>query len=411
MKRFGLIGKKLAHSLSPQIHSVYGDYEYKLFPLEPGELDGFFRERAFDGLNVTIPYKQTVIPYLSSLSPVAQRLNSVNTVTVDNNGSLHGDNTDFFGFVYTLERAGIDVSGKKVLVLGSGGSSHTVCAVCEDKGADRITVVSRSGSANYNNLHAYSDSEVIINTTPVGMYPSNGKSPIDLSAFPHCEAVCDLIYNPMKTALLLQAEKLGLLHTNGMSMLAAQAKYSSELFTGASLEHSLIEIAIDRANGIIRSIVLIGMPGCGKSSVGVALANRLGKVFLDTDDIVKINTDKTPAQLIRSEGENIFRDAESEAAIQAGKATGAVIATGGGIVLKESNMDALRQNALVVFIDRDLHRLATSDRPLSTGKNTLKKLWEQRLPLYKKYADIVIDGNASITEVAEKTLSALKTYT
>jgi shikimate dehydrogenase len=272
-------------------------------------------------------------------------------------------------------------------------------------------VVSRSGSANYNNLHAYSDSEVIINTTPVGMYPSNGKSPIDLSAFPHCEAVCDLIYNPMKTALLLQAEKLGLLHTNGMSMLAAQAKYSSELFTGASLEHSLIEIAIDRANGIIRSIVLIGMPGCGKSSVGVALANRLGKVFLDTDDIVKINTDKTPAQLIRSEGENIFRDAESEAAIQAGKATGAVIATGGGIVLKESNMDALRQNALVVFIDRDLHRLATSDRPLSTGKNTLKKLWEQRLPLYKKYADIVIDGNASITEVAEKTLSALKTYT
>ncbi|PKM63066.1 MAG: shikimate kinase [Firmicutes bacterium HGW-Firmicutes-21] len=401
MKRFGLLGGVLSHSFSPQIHSVYGDYEYKMFLLAPEALEPFFKKKDFDGINVTIPYKQAVIPYVTSLSPIARRLNSVNTITVAPNGNIYGDNTDYRGFSYMLKKAKISVTGKKVVVLGSGGSSRTVYAVCEDEGAAEVIIVSRGGSINYDNLNTQSDAEIIINTTPVGMYPNNGRSPVKLDMFSKCEAVADLIYNPLKSALILQAEKLRLNYINGMSMLAAQAKYSSELFTGIPLEDELIERAVDTVNGIMQNIVLIGMPGCGKSSIGRVLAKRLGKAFLDSDTMVYNKTGKSAAEIIRSDGERAFREEERLAAQNAGKTTGSVIATGGGIVLDERNIDALKQNGIIVYIDRNIELLETADRPLSSGVEALKKLYDLRNPLYKKHSDFIINGNGSISETAD----------
>lgn len=399
MKRFGLLGEKTSHSFSPQIHSVYGDYEYKLYNVELENLAEFIKKCEFDGLNVTIPYKQTVIPYCSELSPIAARLNSVNTITVKNDGTLYGDNTDYKGFLYMLKKTDISIKNKKVLVLGSGGASHTVCAVCKDEDAKEVIVVSRKGNANYDNLHLHSDAEIIINTTPVGMYPNNGYSPVNLALFPNCKAVADLIYNPQKTALLLQAEKLRLHYVNGMTMLAAQAKYSSEQFTGNNLDDSLIEKAVETVSNSMRNIVLIGMPGCGKSSVGLRIAKEKEKKFLDTDQMIIEKTGKKPADIIISDSEPMFREIEKMIVLEAGKSTASIIATGGGVVLDQRNIDALRQNGVIVFIERDLDNLATTNRPLS--KN-IEDLYKFRYPHYKNCADIVIDGNGSVYETVNK---------
>lgn len=405
MKHCGLLGEKLSHSFSPQIHSVYGDYEYKLYPVEPNELGSFLLKKNFDGLNVTIPYKQTVIPYCSSLSETAARLNSVNTITVNQDGTLHGDNTDYNGFSYMLEKANISVKNKKVLVLGSGGASHTVCAVCKDKGASEVLVVSRSGKLNYGNLNLHSDAQVIVNATPVGMYPNNGTSPVNLSIFSKLESAADLIYNPLKTAFLLQAEKIGINYVNGLSMLAAQAKYSSEMFTGIHLENNLIEKAVNIVKRKMQNIVLIGMPGCGKSSIGKRLAQKLGRRFLDTDEIVFSNTGRTASEIIKADGEIKFRKAEKTAVKEAGKTTASVIATGGGIVLDEKNMDSLKQNGTIFFLKRSINNLATANRPLSADKNALQKLYKTRLPLYNKYADFIIDNNGNFVKTVDLLLN------
>lgn len=405
--KFGLLGEKLAHSFSPLIHSVYGNYEYTLFPVAPEDLPAFFKERCFDGINVTIPYKQTVIPYCGILSPIAKRLNSVNTITVKD-GLLCGDNTDYAGFLYLLKTGGITLQGKKVLILGSGGSSHTVQAVCMDEGAREIVIVSRTGKVNYENLYLQSDADVIINTTPVGMYPNNGKSLVDLKLFPSLEAVADIIYNPQRTALLLQAEKLGLKHINGMPMLAAQAKYSSELFTGTVLDDALIEKAVETVNKATRNIIFIGMPGSGKSTIGRMIAKKLGRAFLDTDEMVHKMSGRTPAEIIRTDGEPAFREIERQAVLEAGKQTSAVIATGGGIIIDERNMDALRQNGFLIFLDRSIDKLETRNRPLSVNTDALKQLYEKRLPLYKKYADMTADSNGGLEETAEKIYEAIK---
>lgn len=405
--RFGLLGEKLGHSFSPLIHSVYGDYEYNLFPVAPTDLPAFFVNRCFDGINVTLPYKQAVIPYCDVLSPVAKRLNSVNTITVKD-GLLYGDNTDFAGFSYLLKKGGIIVKGKKVLILGSGGSSHTVQAVCEDEGAKEIIVVSRTGKVNYENITLHSDADVIFNTTPVGMYPNNGKSPVDLTLFPKLEAVADIIYNPQRTALLLQAEKQGIKTINGISMLAAQAKYAAELFTGTSLEDALIEKAVATVNKQTRNIVFIGMPGSGKSSIGRIIAQKLGKRFIDTDELVREMTGRAPSDIIKTDGEPVFREIERQAAIEAGKQTSAVIATGGGIILDERNIDSLRQNGFLIFLDRSIEKLEIRNRPLSSGMDALKKLYEIRYSLYKKYADMTVDSNTTLQETAEKIFELIK---
>lgn len=407
MKRYGLLGEKLGHSFSPQIHSVFGDYEYKLFPVAPDEIETFFAKREFDGINVTIPYKQTVIPYCQFISPIAERLHSVNTITVLPNGALYGDNTDYQGFLVMLQKANISVKGKKVLVLGNGGSSHTACAVCEDEGASVVVVISRSGKDNYDNLHLHSDANILINTTPVGMYPNNGKSPVNLSDFPNCEAVADLIYNPQKTALLLQAEKIGLNYVNGMTMLVAQASVSSEQFTGIRIEDSMVEKAVKTVSSSMQNIVLIGMPGCGKSTIGKVLSKILNKHFFDSDEIITKLFEKSPSVIIKTEGEASFREKESNVIFETGKTTASIISTGGGVILNEKNMENLRQNGNIIFIDRSLDQLETSGRPLSNGVNALQSLYEYRIPLYKKYADYIVNGNGSIHETVNQILNYL----
>lgn len=405
MKVYGLLGEKLRHSFSPKIHAVYGDYYYVLFETEPNRISEFFKAKLFDGLNVTVPYKQTVIPFCQGLSPIAKRLGAVNTI-IKKNGGLFGDNTDYIGFLYLLKKSKIDIKGKKVIILGSGASSRTVRAVCEDLNVGNITVISRTGENNYENLNKHYDAQIIINTTPVGMYPKNINSPIKLADFISPEAVIDLIYNPLKTILLMEAEELGIPFVNGLPMLAAQAKTSSEMFTGVLLEDTLIEKATKSVKNKMQNIVLIGMPGCGKTSVGRALAKKVGKKFLDTDEAIYYETKRTPADIIRQDGEEFFRKIESVVAARAGRSTCHVVATGGGMVLNEQNMLSFSQNAVIIHLERSIDKLITEDRPLS--ENSLDDLFKVRQPLYEKYADYTVDSNESVENTTNKIIELIK---
>ena len=398
-KRCGLLGERLAHSYSPQIHAELSDYEYRLYEKKPEELEAFLRHGDFDGLNVTIPYKKDVIPYCRSLSEAAHSIGSVNTLTRQSDGSLHGDNTDYFGFAYLLKKIGVKPEGK-VLILGNGGSSLTVQAVLNDR---NFVVVSRKGENNYSNIEKHHDAIMIINTTPVGMYPNNGVSPIsDLAAFKNCRAVTDLIYNPARTELFMQAEELGIPCINGLAMLVAQAKKAAELFTGAPIADDVIDTITEKIARETRNIVLIGMPGCGKTSIGVKLARILRREFADSDDLIKKTAGKSIPAVFEEDGEEVFRKLESETLNELCKQSGLVIATGGGVVTKAANKRTLRQNGIVVFLDRDIRNLPVSDRPLSK-RDGVESLASVRLPLYADWSDCtvpVIPGR-EITQTAE----------
>ena len=303
----GLIGRKLSHSFSPKIHSLLGAYTYRLIPLEPEEVGEFLKKGEFHGLNVTIPYKKTVMEYCAELTPAARRIGSVNTILRRPDGTLLGDNTDYNGFLYQLNATGAQVAGKKALVLGSGGASLTVRTVLAEQGAREIVVISRTGENNYHNLDRHADAQIIVNTTPVGMYPKNGESLIDLSQFPHCEAVFDLIYNPAKTQLLLQAQRRGLIWANGLGMLVAQAKVASERFQGKELPDSLVAQIIRRLERETHNILLIGMPGCGKTTIGQALAQKLGRPLADVDEKIVAEAGCSIPEIFAKEGEEGFR--------------------------------------------------------------------------------------------------------
>ncbi len=401
-KTFGLIGNPLGHSFSPQIHSLLGGYTYGLFPMEENEVAPFLEKRTFDGINVTIPYKQTVIPFCDRISDEVERIGSVNTIVREADGSLSGYNTDHFGFTLMLRRAGIDPKGKKALVLGSGGSSKTAVCALKDLGASEVVVISRSGENNYQNLHLHSDAFLIVNTTPVGMYPKNGASPIDLSAFPKCEAVADLIYNPEKTALILEAEKRGLLYSGGLYMLVAQAAKASELFAGNTYTEDDMEKVYRSVVCGMRNVILVGMPGSGKSTVGRYVAELLGRELADSDDFITKTTGISPAEWINTKGEAEFRRIETEAIAELSKRSGLVIATGGGAVTVEKNHAMLRQNGRVFFINRKLSLLARDGRPLSAGNLSL--MYEKRLPLYRSVCDFEIstDESSDVKETAKK---------
>ncbi|MBQ9551660.1 MAG: shikimate kinase [Clostridia bacterium] len=406
---FGLLGKKLGHSYSPFLHECLsgGSYDYELFEKEENEVADFVQHGDYTGMNVTIPYKQTVIPFMARLTPEAQRIGAVNTVTRLPDGGLLGDNTDYFGFCYLLRRAGIEVSGKKVLVLGSGGASKTAVTVCRDQNAKEVVVISRGGENNYNNLHLHKDTAVIINATPVGMFPHNGVSPVDLAAFPQCEAVADMIYNPAVTELLRQAKARGCIAVNGLPMLCAQAFRASERFLNRSLDENLIEKTIAATEQKMRSIVLIGMPGCGKSTAAALLAEELGREKLDTDEEIEKKLGQSIPSVFAEKGEGYFRDAETEVCHEVGKRSGAVIATGGGAVVREENVIALKQNAVVVFLDRPLQALATQGRPLSqNGK--LEELYRQRLPIYKAVCDFTVQTDDDPIITVKRILEVLK---
>ena len=402
----GLLGRKLGHSYSPQIHSYLGDYPYVLFEKEPEEIGDFLKNGDFTGINVTIPYKKDVIPYVDELSPVAKRLGAVNTIVRRKDGSLFGHNTDFFGFSTMVRRSGLSVAGKKVLVLGSGGASNTAVAVLEELGA-KVVIISRSGENNYGNLHLHADAAMIVNTTPVGMYPNTEDSPVDLSGFPKLEGVLDVIYNPARTALLQQAESRGIVARNGLLMLVAQAKEAAEYFLDSPIDDAKIDRIYQILSDQMQNIVLIGMPGCGKSTVGKLLAEKLGRNFVDADETIVELAGKPIPEIFAADGEAVFREWETKALSQLGKQSGLVIATGGGCVTKERNYPLLHQNGRIFWLKRSLDVLPTDGRPLSQG-NKLSDMYSIRKPMYLRFADHIIDNNGSVEDTLAAILSKLE---
>lgn len=402
----GLLGRKLGHSYSPQIHEYLGSYSYDLFEREPNEIEDFLRNGDFTGINVTIPYKKDVIPFLDELSPTAVKMGSVNTVVRRKDGSLFGHNTDYFGFTSMVHRSGIQVAGKKVLVLGSGGTSNTAVKALEDLGA-QVIIVSRSGENNYDNLHVHQDAAVIVNTTPVGMYPNTGVSPVDLSCFPTLEGVLDVIYNPAKTQLLLDAEKLGLPHENGLWMLVAQAKEAAEYFGGSPLPDSIIEIVYNKMSAKMKNIILVGMPGSGKSTIAALLAEQLGRSIIDADQKVIELAGKSIPDIFAEDGEAIFRQWETQALSDLGKKSQLIIATGGGCVTQQRNYPLLHQNGMIFWLQRELDLLPTDGRPLSLIQK-LSDMYAMRKPMYEAFSDYQIDNNGTCQESIHQILSILE---
>ena len=401
----GLLGRTLSHSYSPQIHAFLGAYDYDLFSVEEAQLKDFLIHGDWQGLNVTIPYKKAVIPYLDDMTPIAQRLGAVNTI-VYKDGKRIGHNTDYYGFQSLLNHSGLSPAGKKCIVLGSGGASSVVQAVLEELGG-QVVVISRSGENHYGNLHLHSDARILVNATPVGMYPENSISPVDFTLFPQLEGVLDLIYNPARTQLLLDAEKLGIPSDNGLWMLVAQAKEAAEWFTGHAMEENLIPQIHHTLSSRMENIVLIGMPGCGKTTIGQALAEKLGKPFADSDALVEKMAQKTIPRIFAEDGEAIFRQWETKALAELGKQSGMVIATGGGAVTQSVNYRLLRQNSRIFWVQRALEQLPIQGRPLSQSKS-LDTLWQERANLYRKFADHIIENNSTITDAVHAILEVLK---
>ena len=398
---YGLLGEHLPHSFSPQIHKALGNENYNLFEVAPESLEKFMRDKNFKGINVTIPYKKAVMPYLDEISPEAKKIGAVNTVKVID-GKLYGDNTDYFGFKYMVEKSGINIYNKKALVLGNGGASLTVQAVLKDMGAREIVVLSRNGDDNYVNMYIkHSDAEIIVNTTPVGMYPDNLNTLVDLDKFEKLSGVLDVVYNPLKTRLILDAEARNIPSSAGLSMLVAQAKKAHEIFFDITLDNKICEQIEHSLTLQMCNIVLIGMAGCGKSTIGKRLAELLKKDIVYTDEMI-VNTENKPIpEIFAEKGEDYFRWCENIAVNIVGKGKSQIIATGGGVITRPENYNSLKQNGIIIFINRDADLLATDGRPLSQ-KYGAKELYEKRLPLYRQFADVEVDGNGTVEEVANR---------
>lgn len=406
MLHCGLLGRTLAHSYSPAIHAGFGAYEYRLYEKEPEALADFLRSDAWDGLNVTIPYKKTVIPFCDSLSETAQRIGSVNTLVRRADGTIFGDNTDAYGFSCQLRSAKTDPRGKKALVFGSGGASAAVCDVLLQAGT-RVVVISRSGEDNYQNLARHADADILVNTTPLGMYPNNGSSPIDLAQFPRCSCVLDVVYNPARTALLLQAESRGISHASGLVMLVAQAARSSERFTGIPVSAQTQAAVLARLSLQMQNLILVGMPGCGKSTVGTQLAQKLGREFVDADLEIERKAGLSIPEIFARYGEAHFRALETEVLASLAKRSGLVLATGGGCVTRAENYPLLHQNGRIFWLKRETEKLPTSGRPLSRGAD-LSAMYAQRAPLYARFADAAIQNDGVLSQTLAQILEELQ---
>lgn len=404
--RCGLLGEKLSHSYSPAIHKSFADYSYELFEVPPEQLSAFLRTESYAGLNVTIPYKKDVISHLDSLSERACALGAVNTIVRRPDGSLIGHNTDYFGFYSLMQRTGLSAAGKKVLILGSGGASVTVRAVLLALDAKPV-VISRTGENNYTNLHLHSDASMIVNTTPVGMYPHVGCSPIDLELFPKLEGVLDLIYNPCRTKLLLDAEQKGIPAYNGLWMLVAQAKESAEWFTGRKIANESIHQVYTALKQKMENIILIGMPGSGKSTIGKLLAKKLGRKFVDSDSVIEEMAGMSIPEIFKQSDEATFRQWETKALEVLGKCSSLVIATGGGCVTKPENYSHLRQNGRILWLQRPLETLPTDGRPLSLI-TSLSDMYAKREPMYLSFSDHIIQNSGSLDSVVDSIISQLQ---
>jgi len=423
MKDYFLIGETLKHSFSPMLHHEFNNEEYDLMEIPKSQINEFMEKAPFKAINVTIPYKETVIPYCQ-IDETAKAIGSVNTI-VNKNGILYGYNTDHLGFTHMVKRAFIEMSGKKVVILGSGGTSKTACYASYMMGAKNIVVVSRSGASfptvegssvlftTYENKATYLDAEVLINTTPVGMYPNIDGEPIDLEQFGKLEAVVDVVYNPLTTLLVKKAQDLGLKATNGLSMLVAQAYYAERLFFDESVDIDdkaleAIEKALDKLTNMKKNIVLTGMPGSGKSTIGKTLAKLTNREFVDTDEMFYEETQTKPGEYILQHGEEAFREIESNCVKKAALLAGVIIATGGGVILNKTNTDLLSLNGDIVYLHRALKDLATEGRPLSQGNEKRKALYYKRLPIYLSSKKYIVDVAENPNKTAEIVLSTIK---
>ena len=399
--QYGLIGKTLSHSFSKEIHALLCDYDYELVEIDETELEGFFKRKDFLGINVTIPYKTEVIKYLDYIDDAAKQIGAVNTV-VNRGGKLYGYNTDAFGLSALIEKNGVDLSNKKVLILGSGGTSKTAAFVANIMGAKSVYKVSRfqkAGIITYGEatiLHA--DADIIINTTPVGMFPNISEIPIDITPFTNLKAVIDVIYNPLKSRLVQATEKRKIPAANGLYMLIAQAYKAAQLFINGDISISCAENAYNKALMQKQNIVLIGMPSAGKTTIGKMLSSSLGMPFFDSDEQITVKTGKTPAEIIKTLGEAAFRDIESKIIYELSLKNHAVIATGGGAPTIPENVLSLKSNGKIYYIDRPMTLLTpTADRPLSSSKEALLSLYNKRKPIYESAADVFIINDKDVS--------------
>lgn len=400
---YGLIGEKLGHSYSQMIHARLADYRYELKEIAPERLDAFIEARNFRGLNVTIPYKQAVMKHCAELSPEAMEVGSVNTLIVRPDGSLFGHNTDIDGFIYMLRRGEIDPAGAKAVILGSGGTSLTARAALTRLGAREIVTVSRKGPVDYAALYAeHADAEILVNATPVGMYPKNGASPVELDRLPGVRGVADVIYNPEKTALILAAQAKGIPAVSGLSMLVAQAREAAELFAGHAIPAGRVEDIVSEIGAQTLNLILVGMPGCGKSTLGQAVAAALQREFVDCDAEIVRRAGKSIPEIFAQDGEGAFRALESGVLADVCRGHGLVISTGGGAVLRAENRDAMRQNGRVCLIRRALALLPRDGRPLSASEDAVARLWEARRAAYETAADFPVENDGTVEEAAEK---------
>lgn len=397
--KYGLIAERVGHSFSAEIHNKLFGYEYELKAIPKDEIDAFMRNKDFSAINVTIPYKQTVIPYLDYIDETASQIGAVNTI-VNREGSLYGYNTDLPGLIALIRKNGIEIENKKVLVLGSGGTSKTAYFAAKQLNCSSVCRVSRSGNEDcitYETaVSEHSDAEIIINTTPCGMYPEIGVSPIDINAFPKLCGVVDVIYNPLRSKLVCDATAKGIKAVGGLYMLVAQAAFAAEKFVDKSVpENRIDEIYKDIFNSK-QNIVLIGMPGSGKTAACRHIAEKINTAMLDTDDEIFNKTGKYPHEIITEQGEKAFRDIESDIIREVSALQGVVISTGGGAVLRSENVSLLRENGRIYFIDRLLDDIRTTDdRPLSSTRAELQKRYNERYDIYCNSADvrfIPVDG-------------------
>ncbi len=417
----GLLGEKLSHSYSPQIHAALGDYEYRLYEKSPDEVETFVRYGDWHGLNVTIPYKKTVIPFCDELTDIARAIGSVNTLLRCPDGRILGDNTDAYGFDTLLNSLSFDPKGKKALVLGTGGASATVCACLARRGAEVLTV-SRTApstaasdfsasnaplSISYTDAAAHSDAALVVNTTPLGMYPKNGAQALSLELFPRLEAVLDVVYNPARTALLLQAEELGVPCAGGLRMLVAQGVRASEIFLGAPHPKEALEEIFSRLSFEMQNIILIGMPGSGKSTIAALLAGKLGRPWAEADEELVKAAGRDIPTIFAEEGEEGFRRRETEILTELGKSSGLVLSTGGGCVTRLENYSLLHQNGVIVRIVRDISRLAREGRPLSLNTD-LSEMARARDPLYARFADFTVSNDGTPEETVKAILEVLQ---
>lgn len=401
MKRFGLIGERLGHSHSKMLHGFLAGYTYELWPMPPERLDAFLREGRFDGLNVTIPYKKAVIPYLTEMGNTARRIGSVNTIVRREDGTLFGDNTDAYGLSIMAQRAGIRFCGEKTLILGSGGTSLTAQDVVRQNGGTAV-VVSRQGETNYENLEKHADAAYLINTTPIGMYPHTGEQPVDLERLPKLRGVLDVVYNPLRTKLLMQAQRLGIPCEGGLSMLIYQAVRACELFTGRPVDAVRAMNAEKALRKSVTNLVLIGMPGCGKSTLGAMLARDLHMPLVDLDGEIEKAASMSIARIFETEGEEGFRAREAEQVRRFGVQGGQVIVTGGGVIKRDENCRALQMNGFVVWITRGLNLLSMKGRPLSQSREALERMWKERECLYARCADARVANDGTLSSCKTK---------